>query len=60
MEPAILKNKRAEYGNQIVVLTIRQLTEKYGKGWDDKTLRHCLRSAETIARNGNLIKNETR
>lgn len=45
----ILKNKRAEYGKQIVVSLTRQLTEKYGKGWDDKTLRHCLRSAETFS-----------
>jgi predicted nuclease of restriction endonuclease-like (RecB) superfamily len=27
------------------------LTEKYGKGWDEKTLRHCLRSAETFPEN---------
>lgn len=45
----ILKNKRAEYGKQIVVSLTQQLTEKYGKGWDDKTLRHCLRSAETFS-----------
>ena len=26
-----------------------QLTERYGKGWSEKTLRHCLRSAETFS-----------
>lgn len=45
----ILKNKRAEYGKQIVVSLTKQLTEQFGKGWDDKTLRHCLRSAETFS-----------
>ncbi len=47
----VLQNKRAEYGKQIVVSLTRQLTEKYGKGWDEKTLRHCLRSAETFSEN---------
>ncbi len=45
----VLKNKRAEYGKQIVVSLTRQLTEKYGTGWDEKTLRHCLRTAETFS-----------
>jgi len=47
----VLQNKRAEYGKQIVISLTRQLTEKYGKGWDEKTLRHCLRSAETFSEN---------
>lgn len=45
----VLQNKRAEYGKQIVVSLSRQLVEKYGKGWDVKMLRHCLRSAETFS-----------
>src|ERR1035437_203907 len=45
----VLQNSRAEYGKQIVVTLSRQLVEKYGKGWDDKTIRHCLRSAETFS-----------
>lgn len=45
----ILHNKRAEYGKQIVVTLSRQLVEKYGKGWDEKMIRHCLRSAETFS-----------
>jgi hypothetical protein len=43
-----LQNKRAEYGKEIVVSLSRQLVEKYGSGWDAKTLRHCLRAAETF------------
>lgn len=45
----LLQNKRAEYGKQIVASLTRQLTEQYGKGWDEKTLRHCLRIAETFS-----------
>lgn len=45
----VLQNKRAEYGKQIVVSLTRQLVEKYGRGWDEKTIRHCLRSAETFS-----------
>lgn len=44
----ILKNKRAEYGKQMIAVLSQQLTEAYGKGWDSKTLRHCLRAAETF------------
>lgn len=42
----VLNNKRAEHGKQVVASLAKQLTEQYGKGWDEKTLRHCLRSAE--------------
>ncbi len=45
----ILKNKRAEYGKQVVSILSQHLLATYGKGWDDKTLRHCLRSAETFS-----------
>ena len=45
----VLKNKRAEYGKQIIGSLAGQLIEKYGKGWDEKTLRHCLRIAETFS-----------
>jgi predicted nuclease of restriction endonuclease-like (RecB) superfamily len=44
----ILKNKRAEYGNQLIVLLAAKLTIEFGKGWGEKHLRHCLRTAETI------------
>ena len=44
----VLYNKRAEYGKQVIKNLAAQLTERYGKGWSEKTLRHCLRAAETF------------
>lgn len=44
----VLYNKRAEYGKQIVINLSIKLTMRYGSGWSEKTLRHCLRDAETI------------
>jgi predicted nuclease of restriction endonuclease-like (RecB) superfamily len=45
----ILQSKRASYGKQIIVILSQKLAEKYGKGWGEKHLRHCLRSAETFS-----------
>jgi len=42
----ILKNKRADYGKGIVVTLSRQLTEKYGRNFEDKNLRRMLQFAE--------------
>ncbi len=42
----VLKDKRAEYGKQIVVSLARQLEAEYGKGWSKRQLHHCLRFAE--------------
>ena len=44
----ILKDKRAEYGKEIIKSLSRNLTEEFGKGWSEKQLRHCLRIAETF------------
>ena len=44
----VLKEQRAEYGRQIVVLLARQLETEYGRGWSEKQLRHCLHFAETF------------
>ena len=44
----VLFNQRAEYGKQIVKNLALRLTEKYGNGWSNKTLLHCLRCAETF------------
>lgn len=44
----VLLNERAEYGKQIIQSLAAQLTEEYGKGWSEKQLRHCLRTAETF------------
>lgn len=45
----VLYNKRAEYGKQVIKNLSLKLSERYGKGWSEKTLRHCLRSAETFS-----------
>ena len=44
----ILKNKRAEYGEQILPTLSAKLIQEYGKGWSVKQLQHCLRFAETF------------
>lgn len=44
----LLKEKRAEYGKQIMNALSTQLTQEYGRGWSEKHLRHCLRFAETF------------
>jgi predicted nuclease of restriction endonuclease-like (RecB) superfamily len=44
----ILKNRRAEYGEQIVSALGRQLLFEYGPGFSEKSLRHMLRFAEAF------------
>lgn len=44
----ILKNKRAEYGKQIVVLLTRQLEGSYGKGFDEKNIRRMMQFASVF------------
>lgn len=45
----VLYNQRAEYGKQVVKNLARKLTEKYGNGWSDRTLVHCIRAAYTFS-----------
>jgi len=45
----VLHNERAPYGKQIIKNLSKKLIEKYGSGWGDKHIRHCLRSAETFS-----------
>ena len=45
----VLYNRRADYGKQVIKNLSLRLTERYGKGWSEKTLRHCLRAAETFS-----------
>ena len=47
----VLKNQRAEYGKEIVKNLAISLTKKYGKGWSDRKLLHCIRSAYTFNEN---------
>jgi len=44
----VLNLERAEYGDSTIKNLSEQLTRTYGKGWSEKQLRHCLRSAETF------------
>jgi len=45
----ILQNKRADYGKQIVVTLSRQLTERYGRNFEEKNLRRMLQFAEQFS-----------
>lgn len=44
----ILENKRAEYGKQIVVSVARQLTEQYGRSYEEKSLRRMMQFAQVF------------
>ena len=44
----VLYNRRAEYGKRVLKHLAAQLTAKYGNGWGDKSLLHCLRTAEIM------------
>lgn len=47
----VLENQRAEYGKQIIQRLSKKLVAKYGNGWGEKQLRHCLRLVETLSEN---------
>ena len=44
----VLKNKRAEYGKEIVASLSRQLTDEYGAGFTKQNLFHMMRFAESF------------
>ena len=44
----ILKEKRAEYGKEIVVTLSRQLTGDYGNNFNEKNLRRMIQFAEVF------------
>lgn len=46
----VLYNQRAEYGKKVIKNLSIKLIERYGVGWSEKTLRHCLRAAETFSK----------
>ena len=46
----ILDFSRAEYGKQVIKGLAHKLMLSHGSGWDEKTLRHCLRVAETFGK----------
>ncbi|WP_194777544.1 DUF1016 N-terminal domain-containing protein [Pararhodonellum marinum] len=41
----VLYNKRAEYGKEVVKKLSVKLADRYGKGWSDRKLSHCIRTA---------------
>ncbi len=45
----VLYNQRAEYGKQIIKNLSEQLIQRYGKGWSDRKLLHCIRAAYTFS-----------
>lgn len=45
----MLGHGRAEYGKRVVKGLASRLMLSHGSGWDEKTLRHCLRVAETFS-----------
>ncbi len=45
----VLSNQRAEYGKRVLKNLSERLTGRYGRGWSEKHLRHCLRTAETFS-----------
>lgn len=44
----VLGNERAEYGKQIVVSVARQLTQAYGRSFEEKNLRRMMQFAQTF------------
>lgn len=44
----VLEGERGTYAAEIVSTVSRQLAERYGRGFDDKSLRHMLRFAEVF------------
>ncbi|MFV5693000.1 PDDEXK nuclease domain-containing protein [Flavobacterium sp. LT1R49] len=51
----ILQNERAEYGKQIVVTVARQLTQKYGRNFEEKNLRRMLQFAKQFSEFENVV-----
>jgi len=45
---AVLQNRRADYGKQIVATLARELTEKYGRNFEERNLRRMLQFAESF------------
>jgi predicted nuclease of restriction endonuclease-like (RecB) superfamily len=44
----VLKERRAEYGEQIVATVARQLTVEFGRGFSEKSLRRMIQFAEVF------------
>lgn len=55
----VLKEKRAEYGEQIVSTLSRELTAEFGRGFAEKSIRHAMRFAEVFA-DGEIVSTLSR
>ena len=44
----ILKNRRAAYGEELVLRVATFLSDEFGSGWGFQTVRHCVRAAYTF------------
>lgn len=42
----ILNNKKADYGQKVLLSLSQRLSESFGKGWGVRQLQYCLRTAE--------------
>jgi predicted nuclease of restriction endonuclease-like (RecB) superfamily len=51
----ILHNQRADYGKQIVVTLSRQLTEEYGRNFEEKNLRRMVQFVEEFDDSKNVV-----
>lgn len=45
----VLNSKRADYGEEIVSALGRQMSIEFGRGFDEKSLRHMIRFAEAFS-----------
>lgn len=55
----VLEGRRAEYAAEIVSTVSRQLEARYGRGFDEKSLRHMLRFAEAFP-HGEIVSTVSR
>src|SRR6185369_4180303 len=51
----VLREKRAEYGKQIVSALGRQLEQEFGRGFGDKNLRRMIQFAEVFPDRGIVV-----
>ncbi|MBS9767766.1 MAG: DUF1016 family protein, partial [Flavobacteriaceae bacterium] len=55
LNTSILDNKRAEYGKQIVVTVSRELTQRFGRSYEEKNLRRMIQFAEKFPDFENVV-----
>lgn len=48
LKETVLEGERAAYGQQVIQRLADELTAKYGKGWTQQQLFHCLKAAEVF------------